>query len=266
MNLFSRWRRSAAVLAAAAAVVPFATTASAAPSAPHTPTTRTRPTCSTRSASPATNTNPVIESVTYDRFQWLLQQPGNFAFLIGDPATDPTFAARAQDVEAAAEAAGVKKVYWFDPNLSGSAKVGTITEPALDIRNAAGIALPAASQTKYGNAWLNLVGQYLGNGYTASVNGLNGEGATVTATKSANVNDAGATAGSSTKVGDANGGALYDYSSGDAREGARQLLPHLQQGQHGRRRQGEDRLLGRPDREGDLERRRRPTSRRRSAP
>ncbi|MFO7244486.1 MAG: hypothetical protein DIU73_006345, partial [Actinomycetes bacterium] len=27
----------------------------------------------------------VIETVTYDRFQWLLQQPGQFAFLIGNP-------------------------------------------------------------------------------------------------------------------------------------------------------------------------------------
>ena len=90
---------------------------------------------------PASDTNPAIESVTYDRLQWLLQQPGKFAFLIGDPATDPTFAARAQDVEATAKAKGVKKVYWFNPNLSGSAVVGTITEPALDIRNTAAIPL-----------------------------------------------------------------------------------------------------------------------------
>ena len=88
---------------------------------------------------PAANTNPVIESVTYDRFQHLLQQSGNFAILIGDPATDATFAARAQDVEAAAKAAGVTKVYWFNPNLSGNAKVGTVTVPNLDIRNPAGI-------------------------------------------------------------------------------------------------------------------------------
>ena len=109
-------------LAAAAAVVPLAATASAAPTAAdYTHATYLQHALGL----PATNTNPVIESVTYDRFQWLLQQPGNFAFLIGDPALDPTFAARAQDVEAAAKAAGVKQVYWFDPNLSGSAKVGT---------------------------------------------------------------------------------------------------------------------------------------------
>ena len=215
MNAFTRWRRSAAALAVAAAVVPLAATqATAAPVRTATTAGYTHATYLQHALGlPASDTTPAIESVTYDRFQWLLQQSGNFAFLIGDPAQEASFAARAQDVEAAAEAAGVKKVYWFDPNLSGSAKVGAYTEPALDIRNPAAISLPAASQTKYGSAWLNLVGQYLGNGYTASVNGLNGESATVTATKSANVNDAGATAGSSTKVGDANGGALYDYST-----------------------------------------------------
>jgi len=215
VNAFTRWRRSAAALTVAAAVVPLAATqATAAPVRTATTAGYTHATYLQHALGlPASDTTPAIESVTYDRFQWLLQQSGNFAFLIGDPAQEASFAPRAQDVEAAADAAGVKKVYWFDPNLSGSAKVGPYTEPALDIRNPAAISLPAASQTKYGSAWLNLVGQYLGNGYTASVNGLNGESATVTATKSANVNDAGATAGNSTKVGDANGGALYDYST-----------------------------------------------------
>jgi hypothetical protein len=197
------------VLAVAAAVVPLATTADAAPVPSYTGATFLQHALGL----PTTDTDPAIESVTYDHFQWLLQQSGNFAFLIGDPATDATFAARAQDVEAAAKTAGVKKVYWFDPNLSGSAKVGTRTEPALDIRNSAGISLPKVSQDKYGSAWLNIVGQYLGNGYTATVNSLNSESATVTATPSANVNDAGSTAGNSTKVGDPNGGALYDYST-----------------------------------------------------
>src|ERR1700733_3912496 len=67
------------------------------------------------------------------------------------PDSHQNFDARAQDVEAAAEAAGVKKIYWFDPNLSGGGiynvanptipgtvagtKVGTVAEPNLDIRN-----------------------------------------------------------------------------------------------------------------------------------
>jgi hypothetical protein len=208
VNVLNRRTRWATALAAAAAVAVPAT-ASAATTANYTRATYLQHALGL----PAADTDPVIESVTYDRFQWLLQQSGNLAVLIGDPATDGSFAGRARDVAAVAKAAGVKQVYWFDPNLSGSAKVGAFTEPALDIRNAAGISLPAASQTKYGNVWLNVVGQYLGNGVTATVNGLNGESATVTGTtQTATVNDAGSTAGNSTKVGDANGGALYDYS------------------------------------------------------
>jgi thiol-disulfide isomerase/thioredoxin len=219
MNISRTLTRSAGALAAAAAVVSLAT-AQAATAAP----ARTATTTSYSDATylqhalglPTTDTDPAVEPVTYDRFQWLLQQSGNFAVLIGDPAEDATFAARAQDVEAAAKAAAVKKVYWFDPNLSGNAQVGTITEPNLDIRNPAGItSLPATSQTKYGNAWLNLVGNYLGDGVTATQNDVNSESATVTATTgTTTINDDGLTTGHSTKVGDTSGGALYDYSSG----------------------------------------------------
>jgi hypothetical protein len=197
----------AAALTATAAVLPFAASASAATTTDYTHATFLQHALGL----PASDTNPALESVTYDRFQWLLQQPGNFAVLIGDPATDASFAARAQDVELAAKAKDAKKVYWFNPNLSGNAKVGTITEPNLDIRNPAAINLPPASQTKYGNAWLNLIGQYLGNGYTATVNSPLGEGATVTATKSAGAaNDAG-----NAQVGGA-AGALYDYTGASA--------------------------------------------------
>jgi hypothetical protein len=213
VNVFNRWARIATALAAAAVALPA--TAGAAPVRTATATTYTDATFLQHALGlPAADTDPAIESVTYDRFQWLLQQSGNLAFLIGDPATDATFAARAQDVEAAAKDAGAKKVYWFDPNLSGSAKVGSVTEPALDIRKPSSVPLAAASQTKYGNAWLNVVGQYLGNGYTVTANGLNGENATVTATHVATaINDYGSTATYSTKVGDTSGGALYDYSS-----------------------------------------------------
>ncbi len=105
------------------------------------------------------------------------------------------------------------KVYWFNPNLSGSVQVGGTTVPNLDIRNPAGItALTAASQATYGRAWLNLVGQYLGNGVTAVQNQAGTQSATVTATTgTTTVNDAGGT-----EVGNAAGGALYDYSSGSA--------------------------------------------------
>lgn len=154
---------------------------------------------------PASDTAPAIEPVTYDRFQWLLQQSGDLAVLIGDPATDATFEDRAQDVEAQAKDAGVKKVYWFNPNLSGNAKVGDIVEPNLDIRDPAGITtLDATSQAKYDNAWKALVGQYLGNGLKVVQNDLNSEKATVTVTDDASV------------VNDASGSPLYKYTGGTA--------------------------------------------------
>lgn len=218
MNLTSlrTWR-----IATLAAVVSL-TAAQAAGAAPARTATTTDYTTATylqhELGLPASDTKPAIEPVTYYRFQWLLQQSGTFAVLLGDPARDATFADRAQDVEAAAQAAGVKQVYWFNPNLSGNARVGNTTVPNLDIRNPAGItSLPAASQTKYGYAWLNLVGQYLGDGVTATQNGFGSESATITATTgTATVNDDGLTPGHSTKVGNPSGGALYDYSSGSA--------------------------------------------------
>jgi hypothetical protein len=215
VNVLNRWTRLAAVLTAAAAIVPQAT-ADAAPVRAATTTKYTHTTFLQHALGlPAADTDPSIESVTYDRFQWLLQQPGNLAFLVGDPATDPTFKERAQDVEAVAKDAGAKKVYWFDPNLSGSVTVGTIQEPRLDIRDPDAItSLVANSRTIYGRAWLNVVGQYLGNGVTATPSQVGSESATVdTPTGTNTVNDYGRNAGYSTKVGDASGGALYDYTS-----------------------------------------------------
>lgn len=225
MTLLNRKTRSAVTLATVAAVVPFATAApvGAAPS-------RTADTSAHTHAAylqspdglnlPA-SADPVIEPVTYDRFQWLLQQPGKLAILIGDPATDPTFDDRAQDVEAAAKAAGVKEIYWFNPNLSGNAQVGGKTEPNLDIRKPSGINVSsnpqANAQEIYGKAWLNLIGRHLGNGIKAEPVGENGGSATVTITNDATVvNDSGADAGKSTEVGNTSGGALFQYSGGTA--------------------------------------------------
>ena len=220
MNVLTRWTWSVAALAAVAPLAVTATSASAAPPL------RTAITSHYTTATylqhalglPASDTSPAIEPVTYDRFQWLLQQPGRFAILIGDSAEDASFAARARDVELAATAAGAKTVYWFDPNLSGSAQVGDVSEPNLDIRNPAGItSLAPASRTIYGNAWLNLVGQYLGDGVTATAKNVGMEKATVTAqVGTSTINDAGRSAGQSTEVGDSSGGALYDYSGGSA--------------------------------------------------
>lgn len=66
----------------------------------------------------------VVETVTFERFEWLLNQDGRFAFLIGGPddaRTTETIGA----IDAAAKAAGVEKVYTFDPDL---------TDGGLDIR------------------------------------------------------------------------------------------------------------------------------------
>lgn len=124
----------------------------------------------------------VIDTVTYDRFQWLLRQPGQFALLVGSK-TDPGFAAQAQAVDLAAKAAGATKVYWFDPNLTGETGIKN-----LDTRNPAGINLAASSQTIYGNVWRNVLGQSLGNGIS-SVSNAAGNTATITL-DDAVVNDA----------------------------------------------------------------------------
>jgi hypothetical protein len=219
MHLSTLRTRAAGALAAAVVALAAASAADAAPARTATTTSYTTATYLQHALGlPDTDTDPAIDPVTYDRFQWLLQQPGDLAVLIGDPATDATFKDRAQDVEAAAKAAGVKKVYWFNPNLSGNAKVGAITEPNLDIRNPAGItSLDASSREIYDDAWLNLVGLYLGDGVTVTPHDVNSEDATVTAvTGTSTVNDDGLTAGHSTEVGDPDGGALYDYSDGSA--------------------------------------------------
>jgi hypothetical protein len=219
VKAFNHWTRSAAVLAAMVplAAAAAATSASAAPLRTATTTDYTTTDYLKDALGlPGNETNPAIEPVTYDHFQWLLQQPGSYAVLIGDPATDARFAARAQDVEAAADAAGVERVYWFNPNLSGNARIGDVIQPNLDIRNPAGItSLSTAGQTTFGYAWLNLVGRYLGNGVETTASNVGADSTRVVAeTGRTTVNDAGATAGQSTEVGNIGGGALYDYSSG----------------------------------------------------
>jgi len=134
VNVSSRWKRAATALAVAAAALPLAI-AAAAPATASAAALRTATKATHTDAThvqnvlglATTGTDAVIESVTYDRFRSLLQQQGGFAFLIGDPAEDSTFAARAREVETAAEDAGLTKVYWFDPHASGDAKVGNST-------------------------------------------------------------------------------------------------------------------------------------------
>jgi hypothetical protein len=212
----TRWTRSAAVLAAAIVPLAGAASASAAPLRTASLTDYTTADYLQDTLGlPSSEVDPAIEPVTYDHFQWLLQQPGSYAILIGDPATDASFATRAQDAEAAADAAGVERVYWFNPNLSGNARVGDVTQPNLDIRVPSGItSLSTTGQTTFGYAWLNLVGRHLGNGVDTVAANVGADSTRITATTGTSaVNDAGATAGQSTEVGDADGGALYDYAT-----------------------------------------------------
>lgn len=110
-------------------------------------------------------TDTVVETVTYDRFQWLLQQPGQYAFVIGS-AADPGFPAKVVSADAAAKAAGAAKIYWYDPNLTGQTGIRN-----LNTRVPSGINLAPASQEFYGNTWRSLLAQYLGNGLKATVTG-----------------------------------------------------------------------------------------------
>ncbi|WGL53366.1 Ig-like domain-containing protein [Nocardioides sp. BP30] len=229
MNAFARRKRAAAAIAAAglsvAALAGGALSAPAGAAPARTATTSTDTTYLQDTLGVPANT--VIETVTYDRFQWLLQQSGKFAFLIGDPnestANGVDFKAEAQAVDASARAAGVKKVYWFDPNLSGGVTFNTgtktntstgvtttttLTEPNLDIRKPGATTVAAASQTVYDNAWKNLIGQYLGNGIKATV-AVDSKGVSTVNTESAKVT----VATDATVVNDANA-PLYDYSAG----------------------------------------------------
>jgi thiol-disulfide isomerase/thioredoxin len=251
VRITSRWRRSRGLVATLAAVIPLIVAAS--PQAANAAIQRTASTTSYNTATylqddlgfPGSDTSPVIQPVTYDYFQWILQQPGNSAVLVGDPAEDANFASQAQAVETQAQSDGIKEIYWFDPNLSGgnATASGTtvggtvggsdkpIYEPNLDIRNPAnvgalaggGYAIDSASQQIYGNAWDNLVSQFLGDGVTETLVSPDTESAQVTSVSlgvSTAINDSGNTAGDSTELVNgavnASGGALYDYTSGSA--------------------------------------------------
>ena len=203
MTLHStRWRTTAALTALVLGAASVATGAGAIASASPSRTAATSTDTSYLADTLGLPANTVVETVTYDRFQWLLQQPGKYAFLVGDPAEDANFKTQAVAVDAAAQTAGVDKIYWFDPNLTGNVTVGGKVTPNLDIRNPTGITtIAAASQTIYGYAWTSLIAQYLGNGLKATVSGVGTESAKVTTAANASV------------INDATN-PLYDYTAG----------------------------------------------------
>ncbi|MEO9322845.1 Ig-like domain repeat protein [Nocardioides sp. C4-1] len=63
----------------------------------------------------------VFETVTFERFEYLLKKPtGKFAFVVGGP-EDADLQRTIGHIDAVAKAEGIEKVYNFDPNLDGDA-------------------------------------------------------------------------------------------------------------------------------------------------
>lgn len=69
-------------------------------------------------AYPGLRDDSVFETVTFERFEYLLQSEGTYAFLIGGPA-DATTNAAITHIDAVAQQYGVERVYVFDPRVDG---------------------------------------------------------------------------------------------------------------------------------------------------
>ena len=69
-------------------------------------------------AYPGLRDGSVFETVTFERFEYLLGTEGTYAFLIGGPA-DTTTSAAITHIDAVAQQYGVEKVYDFDPPIDG---------------------------------------------------------------------------------------------------------------------------------------------------
>lgn len=68
---------------------------------------------------PALDTGSVFETVTFERFEYLLKKnTGKWAFVIGGP-EDASLQQTIGAIEDVAEAEGIEKIYNFDPNLDG---------------------------------------------------------------------------------------------------------------------------------------------------
>jgi len=60
----------------------------------------------------------VFEVVTFERFEYLLNKAGTYAFLVGN-AADPKLQAEIAHINSVATGLGVEKIYLFDPKLDG---------------------------------------------------------------------------------------------------------------------------------------------------
>jgi len=82
-------------------------------------------------AYPGLGAGSVFETATFERFEFLLQSEGTYAFLIGGP-DDASTAASIGHIDAVAKAYGVDTVYNFNPKLDGaSLDVRTSTDPVV---------------------------------------------------------------------------------------------------------------------------------------
>jgi len=67
---------------------------------------------------PSLPADNVFEVVTFERFEYLLNTEGTFAFLVGS-ASDTKLQAEISHINAVADDLGVEKIYLFDPKLDG---------------------------------------------------------------------------------------------------------------------------------------------------
>lgn len=80
---------------------------------------------------PGLGTGSVYETVTFERFEYLLGLDGRFAFLIGGP-DDANTLASITAINEVAKTAGVERIYNFNPKLDGvSLDVRTSTDPVV---------------------------------------------------------------------------------------------------------------------------------------
>lgn len=92
---------------------------------------------------PSLRAGSVFETLTYERFEYLLGSEGTFAVLIGGPA-DPSTQAAVAHIDAVAQEHGIDTIYNFDPRLDGV---------DVDVRT--------SDIEVVGALWTNLVDNYL---------------------------------------------------------------------------------------------------------
>ncbi len=93
----------------------------------------------------------VFETVTFERFEWLLKQEGTFAFHIGGPDDENTNATIGL-IDEVAKAYGVDAVYTFNPKLDGG---------LADVRDPSALPIASTGRAQYAALWTRLVNSYL---------------------------------------------------------------------------------------------------------